>query len=108
MSYHPLDMPVSMAVEPQPEHRACRDSDSMYDLTQFTLRDMSECGLTLRQLGQDADTMEAASRQIVQYLYEHLGNRQTGLQSGALVRLFKTHSYGKLPPDLQAYARNIG
>lgn len=107
MSYHPLNQPVVMTTKTQPDHRPRRQSDSMYDLTQFTLRDMSECGLTLRQLGQDTDTMEAAGCQIVQYLYEHLVDRQTGRQSAALVRLFKTHSYGKLPSDLQAYARHI-
>jgi two-component system, NtrC family, sensor kinase len=77
----------------------------MYDLNQFTLRNMSECGLALRQLGQLGDSMEAVSQEIVRYFYNHLIDQQTQEKACALVRVFKTHSYGNLPPELQASAR---
>ncbi len=79
----------------------------MYDLTQFNLRDLSECGITLRQLGKNVQSMEAASNLIIKYLYENFVNRQTQEKSCVLIRLFKTHSYGKLTPELQKYVQNI-
>jgi len=79
----------------------------MYDLTEFNFRDLSECGLMLRQLGKNAQSMEAASNVIIKYLYENLVNRKTQEKSCVLIRLFKTHSYGKLTPQLQKYVQNI-
>ncbi|MGK7922598.1 MAG: ATP-binding protein [Trichodesmium sp.] len=79
----------------------------MYDLTKFNLRDLSECGFILRQLGRNAETMEAASNIIIQYLYESLIDSQTQEKSCVLIRLFKTHSYGNLTPELQKYVQNI-
>ncbi|MGD1912800.1 MAG: sensor histidine kinase [Rivularia sp. (in: cyanobacteria)] len=79
----------------------------MYDLTKFTLRDMSECGLALRQTAQNANSMEDASNRIIKHFYEHIIDQETGEKSCILVRLFKTHSYGKLTPELQEYARDI-
>lgn len=77
----------------------------MYDLNQFTLKNMSECGLTLRQLGKNAESMEAVGTNIVQHLYENLVDYQTSKKSCALIQLFKTHSYNDLTPDLQAKLR---
>ncbi|MBD2597617.1 HAMP domain-containing histidine kinase [Nostoc spongiaeforme FACHB-130] len=79
----------------------------MYNLNQFTLRNMSECGLALRQLGQNVTTMEEAGRAIINYLYKSLVDDKTQNQSCALIRLFKTHSYGDLTPKLQASAREL-
>jgi len=79
----------------------------MYDLNQFTLRNMSECGLALRQLGKNAKSMEECGHEIIQYLYEHLVDSETQRKSCALIRLFKTHSYEELTPDLQASAHQI-
>ncbi|NES07761.1 MAG: sensor histidine kinase, partial [Okeania sp. SIO2F4] len=79
----------------------------MYDLTEFNFRDLSECGLMLRQLGKNAQSMEAVSNVIIKYLYENLVNLQTQEKSCVLIRLFKTHSYGKLTPELQKYVQNI-
>ncbi|MBD2438413.1 sensor histidine kinase [Nostoc sp. FACHB-110] len=79
----------------------------MYDLQQFTLRDMAECGLALRNLGTKANSMEDAGNQIIQYLYQHLIDQTTGENACVLIRLFKTHSYGNLPTDLQTYVQSI-
>jgi signal transduction histidine kinase len=79
----------------------------MYDLTKFTLRDMSECGLALRQIAEKADCMEDVSNLIIKYFYEHFINKDTGEKSCILVRFFKTHAYGKLTPELQEYVQDI-
>ena len=78
----------------------------MYDLKQFTLRDMSACGLALRHLGVNANSMEEASSHITQYLYEHLIDPQNNVKSVALLRFFKTHSYSELTPDLKRYVQS--
>ena len=49
----------------------------MYDLTEFNIRDLSECGFMVRQLGKEAQSMEAASKIIIKYLYDNLVNCQT-------------------------------
>ena len=79
----------------------------MYDLTKFTLRDMVECGLALRQMGEGAANMEQTSNRIIEYLYQNLIDRQTGDRSCALVRCFKTHPYGELDAHRREYARSI-
>lgn len=79
----------------------------MYDLQMFTMRDMSECGLALRSLSKKANSMEEVGNQIVQYLYNNLIDLKSGERSCALVRFFKTHSYGELPPKLQEYTHSL-
>ncbi|WP_413173763.1 sensor histidine kinase [Anabaena azotica] len=79
----------------------------MYDLKNFTLKDMSECGLALRHLGKEANSMEDASNYIIQYLYDNLIDKQSGERSCALIRFFKTNSYEKLTPELQAYTDSL-
>ena len=73
----------------------------MYDLTQFSLRDMSEFGLTLRQISKDADNIEDVSNRIIQYLDQNLIDQKTGKKSCALVHFFTTHAYGELPKNSQ-------
>jgi hypothetical protein len=79
----------------------------MYNLARFTLRDMTECGAALRKLGQDARTMEEAASRIVHYLHQQFGDQTTGARSLALVRLFKTHNYGELTPELQQFVQTM-
>jgi two-component system, NtrC family, sensor kinase len=79
----------------------------MYDLTKFTLRDMVECGLALRQMGEGAANMEQTSNRIIKYLYQNLIERQTGEKSCALVRCFKTHPYGELDAHRRESVRRI-
>lgn len=73
----------------------------MLDLTNFTLKDMAVLEAALRQAGVGAENMEDAAQRIVRYLYEGLVDRGSGKNSCALVRLFKTHSQGDLPPELR-------
>lgn len=76
----------------------------MYDLTNFTLRDMTQLGIMLRNIGLEAHSMEEVANRVVCYLYDHLGNPSTGEKSCALIRFYKTHIYTELTSDLQAFA----
>ena len=78
-----------------------------YDLSRFTLRDMTECGAALRKLGADSPSMEETASRIVRYLHEHLVDGPTGRRSCALVRLFKTHRYDELDDDLRRFANGM-
>lgn len=79
----------------------------MYDLQNFTLRNMSECGQAIRNLGIQDQSMEEASNNIINYLYENLITQNTGEKSCVLIRLFKTHPYGELTGQLQEYASKL-
>jgi hypothetical protein len=79
----------------------------MHDLARFTLSDMSTCSSALRKMGKGARSMEEAARNIVRFLHENLVQKESMDRSCVLVRLFKTHPLGKLPEDLQAFARGF-
>jgi hypothetical protein len=79
----------------------------VYDLTKFTLRDMTLCGAALRTLGEAAQSLEDVASQITHYLYEHLRDQQTGERACALVRFYQTHPFGRLSTELQRFARRI-
>jgi hypothetical protein len=76
----------------------------MYNLAQFTLKEMTECGASLRKLGADANSMEEVAGRIVRYLYENLVDGHSGGPSCALVRFFKTHPYDALDDALREFA----
>lgn len=61
-----------------------------YDLINFTIRDMTECGRFLRKAGDGATSMEEAAGRIVTYLYDNLLDGRSGERGCALVRCFKT------------------
>jgi two-component system, NtrC family, sensor kinase len=77
----------------------------MHDLSKFTLKDMVECGVKLRQMGSNARSMEEVSNNILKYLYENIGDGQTQEKSCVLIRLFKTHNFHDLEPHLQEFAK---
>lgn len=72
----------------------------MYDLTRFTLKDMTACGAALRQIGQGAASMEEVADRTVRYLYDSFVDAQ-GQRANALVRFFITAPYANLADDLQ-------
>jgi len=78
-----------------------------YDLTNFTIRDMTACGKALRTTGNGAKSMEETAHRIVHHLYENLTSGHSGNRACALVRFFKTHTYEKLDPELQGFSRDI-
>ena len=75
-----------------------------YKLASLTLSEMTECGATLRRLGRDAASMEAAAGEVVRWLYENLLDAK-GERACAMVRFYKTHELGDLPAELAAFAR---
>jgi hypothetical protein len=79
----------------------------MFDLTQFTLADMTECGAALRKLGDGGHVLEDVAGRLVHYLYDNLGDPRTGERACALVRFFKTHPYDDLDAELRAFARRL-
>ena len=79
----------------------------MYDLTRFSLKDMTECGAKLRRAGDGASSMEEVSHRIVSFLYQTLIEPESGQKACALVRLFKTHPFGDLDEQLQEFARRL-
>ncbi|MBA5870417.1 MAG: PAS domain S-box protein [Nitrospira sp. CR2.1] len=77
----------------------------MYSLARFSLLEVTECSAVLRQLGEQSNSLQQAASRAVNFLYTHLGNEETGSRECALVRCFKTTSYGRLDPATQLLAR---
>ncbi|ALA56947.1 Putative Histidine kinase (modular protein) [Nitrospira moscoviensis] len=83
--------------------------EPMFDLTNFRLQDMAACSSALRHLGDGASSLEDAADRVVRYLCANLTTQPDGEPACVLVRLFKTHPYGRLEPELQRLAdRRLG
>ena len=82
----------------------CGVPRTMYNLEHFGLRDTIEAGRAIRALGQSAETMEEAARDIVDFLYKKFCVEGGTGSEFALLRCFKTHRLTELPDDLQAVA----
>lgn len=78
----------------------------MYDLAQFSLSDMTECGAAIRKLGRGATAMEGGADRIARYFHDNFGDSHTGESAFALARFFKTHDFSELSDDLKAIAQN--
>jgi hypothetical protein len=76
----------------------------MYDLTKFSLQDMSDIGDALQQLELKAKNIDELSDMMVRYLFDNLGDTQTGEKSSVLVRFFMTYPYSSLDAELQQSA----
>jgi hypothetical protein len=79
----------------------------MYDLTNVTAKDVSECKAALEKMGTGAQNMEAAANRIVRFFYDQFGDKQSGKTACALVRFFKTHPYQELDAELRRFADGI-
>lgn len=79
----------------------------MYEFKRFGLKEMTECGIILRNLGAESRTMEAAANKIVRFFYEQFIDDETQRPACALARLFKTHPYGELDQSLQSSADKL-
>ena len=77
----------------------------MFSLASFSISDMTECASELRKLGAGATSVQDVAQRIASYLYQQLGNDQTGRQDCVLVRCFLTRPYGALDPQSQDCAR---
>jgi hypothetical protein len=58
----------------------------------------------LRELARTMPFVEDAAQAAARYLYDNVRDGE-GRRACALVRIYKTHPYAKLPPDLQEFAR---
>ena len=61
----------------------------MFDLANFTLRDITELGSVLRKAGDGARSMEEVANRVVRRLYNDLGDPETGhgIDPQAVVRI---------------------
>lgn len=78
----------------------------MFDITQFSLKDMTQCGAALRDLGVDAHSMEETANRIVRYLYDSLIDKN-GERVCVLTRFFITMPYSDLDEDNQRHAQKL-
>ena len=79
----------------------------MYDLDNFGLAEMISSGKQLRVCALNAETMQEAAGNIVDVLYTSFQSGNPATPSSALVRCFKTHPLGDLPPTLRQSAFSI-
>ncbi len=76
----------------------------MPKLETFDGDDLRTLGDGLRGLTGASDSMEDAANRVVSFLYDELEDDEGG-PAAVLVRLYKTHPFGTLPPALQTFAR---
>jgi len=82
-------------------------SDNL-DLSDFTVGGMLRAGVAVRRIVRGAESLEEAADRIVHFFYERCVDPDSGRRTTVLVRFYKTHPYGDLPPDLQGFAaRNV-
>jgi hypothetical protein len=110
----PPDPPERAPCRKQPHHPSLQKKEPpmpqervMYDVGPFGMRQMLECASNLRASAANATSMEDAADSIIASLYGSFVDRATKTPCMALARLYKTHPYGDLPPDLKEFARSV-
>jgi hypothetical protein len=83
------------------------EGPTTYDVANFTIREVTECGRVVRTMGAGASSMEEVAGRIVRYLYDTLIDGQTGERACPLIRFFKTQTYEGLDDELKAFALNM-
>ena len=78
----------------------------MARLETFAGPELAEFGERIRAFARSAESMEDASKRIVDLLYDELRDGR-GEPACSLVRVYKTHPYGRLPYDLREFAGNV-
>jgi len=84
-----------------------KERPATYDVTNFTIREVTECGRAMRAMGLGASSMEEVAGRIVRYLHDTLIDGQTGERACSLVRFFKTHAFEGLDDELKDFALNM-
>jgi hypothetical protein len=79
----------------------------MIDLQALSRPDVARCAATMLALGAGAVSMEDAARRVVQFFYENFGDPRTSCRSCALVRLYKTHPFGKLDEGARSFVEKV-
>jgi hypothetical protein len=75
-------------------------------LERFSGGDLEPFGDAIRSHARSAATMEESAQKTVDLLWAELLD-EDGSPALALVRLYKTHPYGRLPEELRAFARGV-
>lgn len=78
----------------------------MFDITNFSLKDMTRCGMALRRMGDDAASMEETANRIVRYLNRNLTDA-SGEPVCVMVRFFITMPYHDLDDENQRHAQKL-
>jgi hypothetical protein len=78
-----------------------------FSLTDFDLAEMLRCGLDLRRETKECASMEDAAGSMVRYFNDAFRDPRTGERECALVRFYKTHPFGGLEGELQAFAQGL-
>lgn len=79
----------------------------MFDLTRFSLSEMTRCGMALRRLGEQASGMEEVGERIVRYFCEHLRTPDLARPACVLVRVFVTQPYAALDDAQRNFALRV-
>ena len=74
-----------------------------FDLSDFSLVDMLQCGRGIRAAAAGAESVRDAAQSVVEFLYKECGHPNAA-RSCALVRFYKTFSFSALEPRLQSFA----
>src|SRR6476659_5417499 len=74
-----------------------------FDLTTFSVLDMLRCSTAVRKISESSQSLEEAAQNIVRFIHQSFIDRR-GPQC-ALVRFYRTQSYGELPRDLKRFAK---
>jgi hypothetical protein len=82
-------------------------SSDLFDLSQFSLGNMTQCGIELRRLGANARAMEEVADRVVRYLYEHLRTPEMDARACPLVRMFVTLPFQALDDEQKAFAEGV-
>lgn len=79
----------------------------MYELSQFSLGDMTRCGIELRKLGEGATSMEEVADRTVRHLHANLRTEGLAAPACALIRTFVTMPFSSLQPSQQQFAQSL-
>lgn len=78
-------------------------SQAHVDLSSFSLSDMIACGREIRAAAGGSHGLDAASRHVVDWLYDHLRTAD-GQRACVLVRYFQTQPFESLDPEQRDFA----
>ena len=78
-----------------------------FDLTNFGLAEMLQCGRGMRTAAAGERTMQGVARAITTFLREQCIDPSTGAPACTLVRFYKTHPYASLPGEDCAFALRL-
>ena len=82
------------------------DCEDVPRLDLLSVDDLIACSAAFKQLGAAASSMEEAAQGIASYLHEQLVD-EDGAPACPLVRVYKTHRFRDLEPELQDFAEDL-